>query len=72
MHAQYVDFLHLLEGQMKYIASCWQRHSRRGQADVERPVEPFRPVTRGGPVLAHCGGPFLTYPDLKQLRERTA
>ena len=53
MHAQYVHFPYLLEGQMKYVASCRQRRYGWGQADIKRPVEDFRTVSRGGAELAH-------------------
>ena len=49
MHAQHIDFLDLLDGQVQYIVPRWQRRYRWGQADIERLVEDLLTVAMAGP-----------------------
>ena len=61
MHAQHIDFLDLLDGQVQYIVPRWQRRYRWGQADIERLVEDLLTVAIAGPEAAHYGGTLLTF-----------
>ena len=63
MHAQHIDFLDLLDGQVQYIVPRWQRRYRWGQADIERLVEDLLTVAMAGPEAAHYGGTLLTFPE---------
>ena len=49
MHAQHIDFLDLLDGQVQYVVPRWQRRYRWGQADIERLVEDLLTVAVAGP-----------------------
>ena len=48
MHAQHIDFLDLLDGQVQYVVPRWQRRYRWGQADIERLVEDLLTVAVAG------------------------
>ena len=50
MQAHHIEFLELLNGQVQYVVSHWQRWYRRGQADIERLVEDLVTVAVGGPM----------------------
>ena len=63
MHAQHIDFLDLLDGQVQYVVPRWQRRYRWGQADIERLVEDLLTVAVAGPEAAHYGGTLLTFPE---------
>ena len=63
MHAQHIDFLDLLDGQVQYVVPRWQRRYRWGQADIERLVEDLLTVAIAGPEAAHYGGTLLTFPE---------
>ena len=63
MHAQHIDFLDLLDGQVQYIVPRWQRRYRWGQADIERLVEDLLTVAMAGPEAEHYGGTLLTFPE---------
>ena len=63
MHAQHIDFLDLLDGQVQYVVPRWQRRYRWGQADIERLVEDLLTVATAGPEAAHYGGTLLTFPE---------
>ena len=63
MHAQHIDFLDLLDGQVQYVVPRWQRRYRWGQADIERLVEDLLTVAMAGPEAAHYGGTLLTFPE---------
>ena len=55
MHAQHIDFLDLLDGQVQYIVPRWQRRYRWGQADIERLDKAHAKYS--DMVLVHGGGP---------------
>ncbi|MCY4003226.1 MAG: DUF262 domain-containing protein [Rhodospirillales bacterium] len=63
MHAQHIDFLDLLDGQVQYVVPRWQRRYRWGQADIERLVEDLLTVAVADPQAAHYGGTLLTFPE---------
>ena len=63
MHAQHIDFLDLLDGQVQYVVPRWQRRYRWGQADIERLVEDLLTVAMADPEAAHYGGTLLTFPE---------
>ena len=63
MHAQHIDFLDLLDGQVQFVVPRWQRRYRWGQADIERLVEDLLTVAIAGPEAAHYGGTLLTFPE---------
>lgn len=46
MHAQHIDFLDLLDGQVQYVVPRWQRRYRWGQADIERLAEELFTVVK--------------------------
>ena len=63
MHANHIEFLELLNGQVQYVVPRWQRRYRWGQFDIERLVEDLLTVAVAGPEAAHYGGTLLTFPE---------
>ena len=63
MHAQHIDFLDLMDGQVQYVVPRWQRRYRWGQADIERLVEDLLTVAMADSEAAHYGGTLLTFPE---------
>ena len=63
MHAQHIEFLELLNGQVQYVVPRWQRRYRWGQPDIERLVEDLVTVAAGSTDYAHYGGTLLTFQE---------
>ena len=62
MHAQHIDFLDLLDGQVQYVVPRWQRRYRWGEAELTRLVEDLLAVGQAEEVY-HYGGSLLTFPE---------
>ena len=63
MHAQPIQFLELLNGQVQYVVPRWQRRYRWGQSDIERLVDDLLTVAGTNTDAAHYGGTLLTFPE---------
>ena len=63
MHAQPIQFLELLNGQVQYVVPRWQRRYRWGQSDIERLVDDLVTVAGTNTDAAHYGGTLLTFPE---------
>ncbi len=61
MHAQPIEFLKLLNGDVQYVIPLWQRRYCWGKADIERLIDDLLAIADAPPLSTHYAGNLLTY-----------